>query len=137
MSCRSAVRIPCPRGAGIRKGSKRHMGRSARARSGRAQWMIASTALGAILIGIAAAPRQAPAQALSGLDIYRSNCDGCHELYDPENPKRTRQQWETILTRMVKVRGATLNQQEFATVLNYVDSFNRPRREIQWIETPA
>ena len=114
------------------EGSKRNMSRSARAR-----WTIAGAAFGGILFAMTLAPRQAPAQALSGLDVYRSNCDGCHELYDPENPKRTRAQWETILTRMVKVRGATLNQQEFGTVLNYLDSFNRPRREIQWVESPA
>jgi hypothetical protein len=94
-------------------------------------------ALGTLLIGVALAPRPAPAQVLSGYDVYRSHCDGCHELYDPEDPKRTRKQWEEILTRMVKVRGATLNQQEFTAVLNYLDSFNRPRREIQWVDTPA
>src|SRR5436853_7917709 len=93
--------------------------------------------LGGIVTGVALLPRAAPAQVLSGYDIYRSHCDGCHELYDPEDPKRTRQQWQDILTRMVKVRGATLNQQEFTAVLNYVDSFNRPHREIQWLEAPA
>jgi hypothetical protein len=93
--------------------------------------------LGAVVLGAALAPRPADSQALSGFDLFRSNCDGCHELYDPEEPKRTRQQWDAILTRMVKVRGATLNQQEFQAVLNYLDSFNRPRREINWVETPA
>lgn len=76
-------------------------------------------------------------QALSGFDVYRSNCDGCHELYDPETPKRTRAQWDQILTRMVKVRGATLTPQQYTAVLNYLDSFNRPKREIKWVETPA
>jgi hypothetical protein len=92
---------------------------------------------GAALIGIALAPRPSMSQALSGFDLYRSNCDGCHELYDPEEPKRSRQEWQTILTRMVKERGATLNQREFGAVLNYLDSFNRPRREIQWVDAPA
>lgn len=81
--------------------------------------------------------RPAPAQALSGFDLYRSNCDGCHELYDPEDPKRTRKEWEAILNRMVKERGATLNAQQFSAVLNYLDSFNRPKREIKWVEAPA
>jgi cytochrome c5 len=76
-------------------------------------------------------------QALSGFDVYRSNCDGCHELYDPEEPKRTRQQWDVILTRMVKQRGATLTAQQYTAVLNYLDSFNRPKREIKWVEAPA
>jgi len=92
---------------------------------------------GAILLGTALSERPAPAQALSGLDLYRTNCDGCHDLYDPEDPKRTRAQWDTILTRMVKERGATLNAQEFKAVLNYLDSFNREPRQIQWVETPA
>lgn len=94
----------------------------------------ALVAAGALL---ALLPAPAPAQALSGLDVFRSHCGGCHELYDPEDPKRPRDQWEGILNRMVKVRGATLNKQEFAAVLAYLDSFNRPRREISWVETPA
>src|SRR5205814_785952 len=81
--------------------------------------------LGGLMAGAALLPRPARAQVLSGYDIYRTHCDGCHELYDPEDPKRTRKEWETILTRMVKVRGATLNPQEVTAVLNYVDSFNR------------
>lgn len=88
-------------------------------------------------MGIALSARPAPAQALSGFDVFRGNCGGCHELPDPEEPKRTRQGWETILNRMVKERGATLNKQEFAAVLSYLDSFNREKREIQWLETPA
>ena len=102
----------------------------ARAAAGAA--VVAGIAAGALL-----APRPAPAQVLSGFDVYRSNCDGCHELYDPEDPKRTRAQWEVIMNRMVKQRGATLTTQEFSAVLNYLDSFNRPRREIHWLDTPA
>jgi len=90
-----------------------------------------------VLAGVGLTGRPAQAQALSGFDVYRSNCTGCHELYDPEDPKRTRQQWDAILTRMVKVRGATLDKQEYTAVLNYLDSFNRPKRVIQWVESPA
>lgn len=90
---------------------------------------------GLIAVGLTARP--APAQALSGFDLYRSNCDGCHELYDPESPKRTRAEWDTIVTRMIKVRGATLTAPQHQAVLNYLDSFNRPKREIKWVEAPA
>jgi hypothetical protein len=89
------------------------------------------------LFALCSAPRPARAQALSGFDVYRSNCGGCHDLYDPETPARTRKAWDTILTRMVKVRGATLNTQEYNAVLNYLDSFNRPHREIKWVDAPA
>jgi hypothetical protein len=99
--------------------------------------VIGSVVATGLLVVIGLLPTPAPAQALSGFDVFRSHCDACHELYDPEDPKRTRKEWETILTRMVKVRGATLNQQEFTAVLNYLDSFNRPKREIQWNEAPA
>ena len=95
------------------------------------------TVLGGLIAGFGLSARQAPAQSLSGFDVYRSNCGGCHELYDPEAPKRPRAEWDKILTRMVKVRGATLNKQEYAAVLAYLDSFNQPHREIQWTETPA
>lgn len=90
---------------------------------------------GLVALGLTAAP--STAQALSGFDLYRSNCDGCHELYDPESPKRTRKEWDTIMTRMVKTRGATLTPQQYTAVLNYVDSFNRAKREIKWVEAPA
>jgi hypothetical protein len=98
---------------------------------------VSAVALGGLLMGAALTPRPAPAQVLSGFDVYRTNCDGCHELYDPEDPKHTRKEWETIMNRMVKQRGATLSTAEFTAVLNYLDSFNRPRREIQWVEVPA
>jgi len=102
-------------------------------------WKLAASTAAAsgILIGIALSARPAPAQALSGFDVFRTNCAGCHELPDPEDPKRTRQAWDTILVRMVKDRGATLSRQEHAAVLSYLDSFNRERREIKWLETPA
>lgn len=86
-------------------------------------------------LGLGAGP--STAQALSGFDLYRSNCDGCHELHDPESPRRTRQEWDAILTRMVKERGATLSPQQYLAVLNYLDSFNRPKREIKWVDAPA
>src|SRR3954465_9712576 len=94
-----------------------------------------AAALGGLLIAIAVSPRPAHAQVLSGFDLFRTNCEGCHELPDPEDTKHSRKDWEAILTRMVKQRGATLNDREFQAVLNYVDSFNRPKREIQWVET--
>jgi hypothetical protein len=100
-----------------------------------------SLAVALPLIGLVgafcAAALPARGQALSGFDLYRGNCGGCHELYDPENPHRTRDEWQTILTRMVKSRGATLDKQEMAAVLTYLDSFNRAPREIRWVETPA
>lgn len=88
-----------------------------------------------VALGLGASP--SGAQALSGFDLYRANCDGCHELYDPESPKRTRKEWDEIMTRMVKQRGATLTPQQYTAVLNYLDSFNRPKREIKWVEAPA
>lgn len=102
-------------------------------------WRVAATALtlSGILIGTALTARPAPAQALSGFDVFRSNCGGCHELPDPEDPKRTRASWDVILNRMVKERGATLNKQEFAAVLSYLDSFNQEKREIKWLDAPA
>ena len=99
--------------------------------------VLAGAALTGGLLAVALTAAPSGAQALSGFDLYRSNCDGCHELYDPESPKRTRKEWDTIMVRMVKQRGATLTPQQFTAVLNYLDSFNRAKREIKWIETPA
>ena len=82
-------------------------------------------------------PGAAPAQVLSGFDVFRSNCGGCHEPYDPESPVRTREQWDEILTRMVQIQGATLSKPEHAAVLSYLDSFNRAKRETTWVDAPA
>lgn len=90
-----------------------------------------------VVTAIALTPRPAPAQALSGFDVYRTHCGGCHELYDPEDPKRSRKDWETIVNRMIKERGATLDKQEITAVINYLDSFNRPPRNILWLDQPA
>jgi hypothetical protein len=83
------------------------------------------------------APSAPAAQGVSGLDVFRMNCDGCHELPAPDNPKRTRAEWQAILQKMVKEKGASLNQAEFTAVLNYLDSFNQVRRQVSWVEKPA
>ncbi len=94
----------------------------------------------AIMAGVLACAlteRPARAQVLSGFDVFRTNCTGCHDLPDPEEKKRTRKEWDEILVDMVKNRGASLDKNEFTAVLNYLDSFNRPKREISWVESPA
>src|SRR5262249_20301808 len=88
--------------------------------------------------GMITAPASAPAaQAVSGLDVFRTNCDGCHDLPDPERPKRARAEWEAVLQKMVKEKGASLNKQEFAAVLDYLDSFNVVHRAVAWNDKPA
>src|SRR6059058_955296 len=87
---------------------------------------------------VAAGARPVPAaQQQSGLDVFRTNCDVCHDLPDPERPKRTRAEWETVLTKMVKEKGASLNKPEFAAVLDYLDSFNVVHRAVAWNDKPA
>lgn len=81
-------------------------------------------------------PQEAAPPVVSGFDIYREACESCHELYDPESPKHTRAEWNVILDRMLD-RGAVLNGHEYVAVLNYLDSFNRPKREIRWNDAPA
>jgi hypothetical protein len=99
------------------------------------RWLRRAGLLVSMLVILAATP--ALPQALSGLDVYRANCGGCHELYDPAEPRRSRAEWEAILTRMVRERGASLDDREYVAVLNYLDGFNRTRREIAWSTAPA
>lgn len=102
--------------------------------------VLAGALLTGVLMTLALRPGPAGAQALSGQDLFRSNCEGCHPLPDPDDEKYQqfkRADWEKVLKEMVEVRGATLNQREFTAVLNYLDSFNRPAREIHWVQTPA
>jgi hypothetical protein len=86
-------------------------------------------------LGVAGGP--ADGQALSGADLYQANCQGCHELYDPESPRRSRAEWDAILTKMIQEQGAALSVRERAAVLAFLDSFNRPPREILWRESAA
>ncbi len=105
------------------------------ARTGRGR--IGSALLGAVLLIALGTATTGRAQTLSGLDLYRTRCDGCHELPEPDEPKRSRIEWDQILTRMIRTRGAVVSPPEKTALLNYLDSFNRPAREIRWVETPA
>jgi hypothetical protein len=98
---------------------------------------IVFTAALPLVLGAVLVPAPAPAQALSGLDLFRSRCDGCHELPEPDSPKRGRQAWDELLTRMIRVRGAVVSPSEKQSLLNFLDSFNREPREIRWLEEPA
>jgi hypothetical protein len=96
--------------------------------------------LGGCVFAAAVLPalRPAPAsQGVSGIDVFRTSCEGCHDLPDPENPRRSRAEWQAVLTKMVREKGATLNDKEFAAVLDYLDSFNQPHAEPAWKEQPA
>lgn len=96
-----------------------------------------STAVAAVTLACLLAGPMPAAQNVSGLDVFRTNCDGCHELPDPERPRRTRGEWENVLRKMVEEKGASLSRPEFTAVLNYLDSFNQPAREIIWKDEPA
>src|SRR5205823_2973637 len=54
-----------------------------------------------------------------------------------ERAGRTRAAWQAVMEKMVKEKGASLNQKEFAAVLDYLDSFNQSRREPGWNDQPA
>lgn len=103
--------------------------------------LVPSRIVGAVVAALVAAPAllpvRAPAQGAGGLDVFRTHCDGCHDLPDPESPHRTKAEWEAVLNKMVKEKGAALNKQEFSAVLGYLDSFNQPAREVRWKGGPA
>lgn len=99
------------------------------------QSLLAASAVLSLLAG--AGVHSEPAQTLSGIDLFKTRCDGCHELPEPDDPKRPRMVWDQIVSRMIKVRGAVLNVPEKNTLLNYLDSFNREPRQIKWVDEPA
>lgn len=93
----------------------------------------------AVLAALAAAALLAlpvSGQALAGADLFKANCGGCHELPDPEQMPRAREEWERLVKQMIE-RGATLNPREARAVVDYLDGFNRAARRIQWNRQPA
>lgn len=96
-----------------------------------------------VLLGVGAlaalGPFSAFAQVNNGYFVLQNNCKGCHPLSitDPEIKKRPRKEWDKILTRMIKERGASLNKREYALLLDYLDSFNYLPKEINWVTGPA
>src|SRR5262245_6554183 len=116
---------------------RRHGGKLMATHHAHAGRMLLFMTLLPAIAGLIAAPAAPGVQGMSGLDVFRTNCDGCHDLPDPERPKRTRAEWEAVLQKMVKEKGASLNKQEFAAVLDYLDGFNAVRRVVAWNDKPA
>ncbi len=52
--------------------------------------------------------------------LFQGKCAGCHELRGPQNISRTADQWVATVDRMIKDKGAPIDDTDRAKIVNYV-----------------
>jgi hypothetical protein len=52
--------------------------------------------------------------------LFESKCSGCHSTQRPKSKKKTREGWEETVTRMIKVKGASINDEEAVLIIDYL-----------------
>ena len=52
--------------------------------------------------------------------LFESKCSRCHSTQKPTSKKRTREGWEETVTRMIKVKGASINDEEAEIIIDYL-----------------
>lgn len=67
---------------------------------------------------------QAPASA-DAKALFQSKCSLCHPASRAEGKKKSREEWEATVARMVK-KGAALNDQEAKLVADYLAKHHGP-----------
>lgn len=60
-----------------------------------------------------------------GQSILQNRCTGCHSLQPIRQSKRTRAEWEKVLSKMVS-NGAKISDTEKTTLLDYLTSADKP-----------
>jgi mono/diheme cytochrome c family protein len=57
----------------------------------------------------------------SGVDVARQQCVSCHSTdYIVMQPRGSAKQWEAVVTKMIKVFGAPVNDQDAKTITEYL-----------------
>ncbi len=60
-----------------------------------------------------------------GTDILEARCSGCHSVDKSKSQKKTREQWETLVTQMIKI-GAELTPKEKKILVDYLSETYKP-----------
>ncbi|GAC1547054.1 MAG: hypothetical protein NVS2B9_14110 [Myxococcales bacterium] len=68
-----------------------------------------------------------------GERVYRSKCAACHRLYEPG--ERTRDQWESALAKMERLKKVRLTPEEEDLILGYLAG--RPETPVDLPPAPA
>jgi hypothetical protein len=53
-------------------------------------------------------------------DLFESKCSSCHSTQRPKSAKKTKEGWEETVIRMMKVRGASINDEEAEIIIDYL-----------------
>lgn len=68
----------------------------------------------------------AATQAETGDTLLKNRCSVCHSPARAESAQKTRDQWETTVTRMIG-KGAQLSSDEKATLVDYLSKTYKPK----------
>src|SRR5579871_2264393 len=61
-----------------------------------------------------------------GKAMFEKTCSACHTADSASSARRTRDQWQTVMEEMVSQQGATIADEEFNPILEYlVSSFGK------------
>lgn len=67
-----------------------------------------------------AKPEEKSAEDIKAEEMFTRTCIKCHTADRVVGSRRTRSQWEEVITTMQTARGAVITDEEFETVLNYL-----------------
>lgn len=57
--------------------------------------------------------------------VFEANCGQCHELRSPSNRSMTATQWESVVKRMVREKGAEISEDDQTKIVHYLKSAAR------------
>ncbi len=57
--------------------------------------------------------------------VFEANCGQCHELRSPSNRSMTATQWESVVKRMVREKGAEISEDDQTNIVHYLKSAAR------------
>ncbi|MDE0316206.1 MAG: hypothetical protein OXM61_15005 [Candidatus Poribacteria bacterium] len=57
--------------------------------------------------------------------VFEANCGQCHELRSPSNRSMTATQWESVVKRMVREKGAEISENDQTNIVHYLKSAAR------------
>jgi competence ComEA-like helix-hairpin-helix protein len=70
-------------------------------------------------VGLHARP-QTQEQDAKSVQVLMNNCARCHPIDRVTSMRRSRPQWEEVITTMITARGAQVSDEDFGTILDYL-----------------
>jgi competence ComEA-like helix-hairpin-helix protein len=85
-------------------------------------WIVPAVAV-VLLAGAGGQARESSAsqdQDQHSAQVFATVCSRCHPLERATVMRRTRSQWEEVITTMITARGAQISDEDFDTILDYL-----------------